>query len=322
MRAIPSYKRAKVIKLLLEGHSYDDISRISGVSKGSIANIAMEIKECLPEYDELRDLSVRLRRQGMSVEDARKGVELLSRLESLGIGLEDLEDFIRLARKLQSEEYATREVLPKAIELLRLEDRLGRSCEEALKEVDEVTSKLEELKKEKEDVEGELSRLKEEARQLNDLFNAFRKLGINGERLEQLYELAKTLNQAGIDISRISNDAKVFLGLRNKADSLKKEIAELESQKRVLLNEIEKLGIVAKSKGISIAVEILKSKRTLISCINCNSPIPILLPSLSELSDYMRRGIFYQIRCHRCGFVNNITPQDVLASIGWRILQA
>ncbi|MEM3426523.1 MAG: helix-turn-helix domain-containing protein [Nitrososphaeria archaeon] len=74
-------KRAEAAKLILEGYSYDEVSRRSGVSKGSVVNIASELKDgrfkglehIAGYFDEVRDLAEKLRKHGLTVKDASKG---------------------------------------------------------------------------------------------------------------------------------------------------------------------------------------------------------------------------------------------------------
>lgn len=82
MREIPLKKRLEVLALYLRGLPYDSIVTNTGVSKGSVAAIVDELKAGkIPGFkdlrdvaEELRELSIKLKKQGLGASEARLGL--------------------------------------------------------------------------------------------------------------------------------------------------------------------------------------------------------------------------------------------------------
>jgi hypothetical protein len=83
----------KVIMLYLQGYSYDEIAKKTGVSKGSVCNIINDLKEgvfpevsTIPEeIEQLRELSVTLKRSRISPIQANIGLSVLEKLIVIGM---------------------------------------------------------------------------------------------------------------------------------------------------------------------------------------------------------------------------------------------
>jgi len=74
MQELSMNKKMRIIKLYLDGFSYDEIAKKVGVSKGTVSNVIAalkagqfpEISTVPEEIEQLRDLATTIRRGGIS----------------------------------------------------------------------------------------------------------------------------------------------------------------------------------------------------------------------------------------------------------------
>jgi len=93
MKELTERKKVEILRLFLEGYSYDEIATKSDVSKGSVVNIVNDFRAGhFPAFsdvgdlvDTLRELSVELRRRGAGVSEALLGLAFFSRLDEMGV---------------------------------------------------------------------------------------------------------------------------------------------------------------------------------------------------------------------------------------------
>ena len=93
MKELSEKKKLEILKLFLEGYSYDDIAGQSEVAKGSVVNVVTDFKNGLFPVlssvtdlaDALRELSVELRRKGVGVSEALLGTAFFFRLSEMGV---------------------------------------------------------------------------------------------------------------------------------------------------------------------------------------------------------------------------------------------
>jgi DNA-directed RNA polymerase subunit RPC12/RpoP len=100
--------------------------------------------------------------------------------------------------------------------------------------------------------------------------------------------------------------------------SLEKQVSTLNNRLLTLSEHVKRM--VAESKGLSVASKILKSRTTSMVCSYCGRTIVVPVPAIWQLGDSLKKGLIYPIRCQYCGYTNQISPRDILASIGWNIL--
>jgi hypothetical protein len=102
-RRIPRTARDEAFRLWLQGESYRSICAETGMSMGALCNHINELRKRTPELDELKELNVILKKGGLTVYDAIRGSRLLDRVGQLGMSLDRLESFIKLAENISSE---------------------------------------------------------------------------------------------------------------------------------------------------------------------------------------------------------------------------
>ena len=315
-------KRADVARLILEGHSYDEVSKLSDVSKGSVVNIAKELKEgrfrglenVANYFDELRELAVKLRKAGLTVKDATKGLEVYFKLQSLGVGLDGLERLIKLARGLESGDYKIEEIVPAAVELLKLEEKLGKKLFDALREAEEEASKLERIKEERTKAEAEFSKIKDELsskqealKKLIDTDERLRKLGL--DKVSALSEFLDGCVKLGFN----AEEAKRIARLGMEKDSLEREVKKLKSERIGLQSDINRLK--NELSKITRVKRILFTGGITLPCKFCNSHSVYI--KIESIEESMRTGMPLACMCMTCGR----WPSYSVWEIAWYLTQ-
>ncbi len=131
-------KRLRIVELLLEGHSYETISERVGVSKGTIANVMNELRDGqLPAVrgieevvDILRELSVQIRRSGLSIPQAALGLTAIRSLAAVGVAPQDISRMVALCRSMTPEGRDARQFADAAVALLEAKERTGKGIQE------------------------------------------------------------------------------------------------------------------------------------------------------------------------------------------------
>lgn len=141
-RPIPYRTRRRILDLYLRGESLDEISKKTGVSKGTSVSVAKEIRRGGfpkiqgPEqlFEELRFLSVTLRKNRWTVEQAILGNAVLEWLGTLNVPLEKVKDWMSLCQDLSSEDYPTEEFVAVSLEMREEEKKRGKGFDEIWEE--------------------------------------------------------------------------------------------------------------------------------------------------------------------------------------------
>ena len=112
MSELTTNKRMKVIMLYLQGYSYDEVTKKTGLSKGTVFNIVSdqkaglfpEISTVLEEIEQLRDVAISLKRSNISPIEANIGLSVLEKLTSMGITPSEVEKCHTLLQALSASE--------------------------------------------------------------------------------------------------------------------------------------------------------------------------------------------------------------------------
>ncbi|MGC8936192.1 MAG: hypothetical protein ACP5KV_02345 [Candidatus Methanomethylicaceae archaeon] len=190
----------------------------------------------------------------------------------------------------------------------------------------ELSSQVEVLEGRRACLKGELKKVEAE------LASARSKLG-------ELIKGVESLEGLGVDkVCKLSTFVRECEELGYSAERLKEliklvgERAALEKQKAILLRKLatlkeevkraerEKLAMMEEDKRLSVVSSILENRTTSMACLSCGRIIFLPVPTMRELGEAMRRGLIYPTRCPYCGYINQIGPRDILASIAWTIL--
>lgn len=160
MPEISIRKRLNIVRLYLNGLSYQEIVSRAGVSKGTVVNVINELKEGQfpalepqEQVDALREIAVEVRRSGLSVSQAALGLSAFKGIESLGVPPRDLAGALELFRQLTPDGVDTRQFVAAAMTFKEIRDRNGRSPEELQAWMNALEGRVSDLSERCEDLE-------------------------------------------------------------------------------------------------------------------------------------------------------------------------
>ena len=288
MQEISLKKKVSIIKLYLEGLSYDEIAARGNISKGTVANVISELKAGrFPEYSDLseqlellRELAVDLRKSKITAVQAVLGASMFSRLQELGIEPSEIESLSDLCRTLSKEGMEVQPFLSSARVLGEERKRSGLSVEDLemkVKDLKETAKRLEPLKKEVQDYETQLTDLDEKRQTMTEKVTTLeecneilgnnvkckeqREAALSGrvieledraqsadERLATARNDLKTLSNIGISLDNLSGFAERLKGIAQRHNIGPEDLSNR------LLSELEQL-----NRGIGLET-ILQNK--------------------------------------------------------------
>jgi hypothetical protein len=186
MKTITMNIKLKVVKLFLSGLSYDEIAQQTGVAKGSVVNIVNEFREGhlplppgMAEYiDQLRTLVVDMLKSNTTVPALKNYVKLHAKLNNMGVGGEQMEQWLEVCQSIATKEVASNEFVQAALALAKATSGSGLSYADI---VADYSAKLGTLKQLDEDIvqkKEELDQLRaqvKEEKQAGDTINSINK---------------------------------------------------------------------------------------------------------------------------------------------------
>ncbi|MFC1966481.1 hypothetical protein ACFLWI_06010 [Chloroflexota bacterium] len=203
------YKVSKMMALYFDGYSQSEIANKLKIDKSTVSLQVSKFKSLadaeeygiMDQIESLHSLASELKKEQLTVEEAKVGLKVVSLFQKLGVKAEAYQDVIQAATKLKTEGF-----LESAVELNKLEKSSGMSHKEV---VVQATTKYESLKKSQQDLEivtGTLNAYKEDLvaienqKQLasQDLQAYMQQIDLDVNRLALVEELASTLKKAGI----------------------------------------------------------------------------------------------------------------------------
>src|SRR5512136_1585491 len=119
----------KILDLCFQGYAHEEIARMTGIPRSTISEFIEILPDCLIPN---RELAVELRKQNVSVFEAKKGAELRARLDNLRVEFNQLENFVESAEKIGKDpDYTPNQIVRGAMRLNELE-KSGRKYPKAL----------------------------------------------------------------------------------------------------------------------------------------------------------------------------------------------
>jgi hypothetical protein len=134
MKSIGMKTKAMVVKLFLEGESYDDIAQQVGIAKGSVVNIIEEFRDGVLQVpagltgyvDLLRKLAVDLRKNHTTVEQAMSCHKLETRIKAKGVSGEKLEQWLDVVESIAKPGVSNEDFVQAALELAEATAKSGK----------------------------------------------------------------------------------------------------------------------------------------------------------------------------------------------------
>jgi predicted nucleic acid-binding Zn-ribbon protein len=222
MERLTAKKKLAVVRHYLSGLSYDDIAARSGVSKGTVANIATEIKAGMipeaadvAEYIELlRGLSFDLKRSELTPGQCAVGLILLKQISECGLDPADINRWPMILKSVRNEDdinefvrlvYSIQQVQQRSgLSLEALENKV-RELEKKAADLEPISDKLEDYKKEL----GELTRQREELG--NSVAMLEQKSKLLAPRTKELERREETLSRRIADMEPKAKKAETTL---------------------------------------------------------------------------------------------------------------
>jgi len=253
VRKLPPEARKRVVQLWLDGNSYVDIHHKAGPSKGTSSSIISQLREEVPEIDELRNLNIALKNANAKLADALKGAQFLGKLTQLDIQISRIPACISLLNQYGKK---AGDVLESAQRLQELEASQGKTYEqiianaaEKVKQLEDAETSLERLRRQEATIKSSLPEL-EQLKALKEKISSF---GLKPEHLDsyinynkRLQKLGFTLQTAELLASELENlalnpqnAATTLSKLLSQYGSLETAVAGLQKEKVNLQNDID-----------------------------------------------------------------------------------
>ena len=209
MKELTITKKLKVVKLFLTGLSYDEIAQQSGIAKGSVVNIVNEFREGglpippgMTEYiDELRSLLVDVKKSNTTVSALKNYVKLHAKLQDMGVGGEQLEQWLDICQNIASTEVSSNQFVQSALELAQFTSNSGLNYVDVIADYTVKLDASKQLDKDigqkKEEMDQLKSQVKEGKKQAGDTLNSINKAIATAQKTfqEQKKEIDSQLNQ-------------------------------------------------------------------------------------------------------------------------------
>ncbi|MEM3832766.1 MAG: hypothetical protein QW128_04095 [Thermoprotei archaeon] len=197
MRPLPETVKNKIFELWMNGQDYRSISGQVNVSLGSITNVINEIRQALPDINELRILNSTLKRNSITINDAVEGAKFVLILKNLDVDVSSLGEVIGHIAKYGNE---APKILLKASELFRLEAEHGIEYDRIVEEYQRISKNFVKLQNDINTLRQEHSNLQNEIINLHELKELQKKLyelKIPIKRLDQIISQSQRLEELG-----------------------------------------------------------------------------------------------------------------------------
>jgi hypothetical protein len=315
VRDINLTSKNRVVKLFLNGISYDQIARQVGIAKGSVVNIINDFREgvlqVLPdmtEYiDTLRQVAVDLRKNNTSIAQVKSCLKLDIKLREMEVSSEEAEHLLDICHDMASPTVSTDRFVAASLELARSTTESGLSYGDVLNDYNAKLKKSRALSKELERNEQRLTDSKahhrEEKEQATRELDAVTKAiataqdTFRKQKQDLKAQMDEYLAQHKLSWKKVTTavallDTELGRAGMNKADiqrlskricdagSLVNVINQLEKQKKVLQSDVRKLA--QKKQGIATSIKELKTIDN-----NLRTSIPKNKQDLDGLNDQL-----------------------------------
>jgi hypothetical protein len=282
---IPSATKDVALRLWLQGHTYREVSAKTGISLGALHGLIAELRRSAPDMDKIRELCVILNRSGSNVYDAIRGGQLIERLNRLGVCLDELDNYIKLAEMLSREKREeTEEFIKSSIKLIKLQLQTGKTYAEIIRDIEEKTKQIVSLE----------AKIKDATRRIHEL----------------------TAMKAQIE--KEMREAEERLNLGRKKCTLEREVTYLKLEHKRLISEIDSLrNELMKFVRLDYA---LKTRRLIVPCKTCYA-VSISI-DFAIVENIIKMGSWCSSRCPFCGGYSTYSASEIAWYLAQLILPA
>lgn len=232
MEKLATKKRLTMVRQYFSGLSYDEIAVKSGVSKGTVANVITDLKagkfpeasDVREDVDLFRELSLDLKRSGLTLGQCAVGLNVLNRINECGLDPADIDRWPMILKSAGSEN-DTREFIRLVYSIQEVQQRTGLSLEaldNKAHELEKKTIDLEPMVKKREDYRKQVTELTKQREELtNVVANLEEKYKLLTPRVKDLEKREQTLSRRIADTEPKAQKAETSLS------ALKGEIQRL-----------------------------------------------------------------------------------------------
>ncbi|MFC1919614.1 hypothetical protein ACFLWX_02345 [Chloroflexota bacterium] len=261
MKRLSTRKELGAIQDYLSGFSYDEIVKRRKISKGAVTNIVaafkegqiLEINDVQDVLEILREISIDLKKSGLSVTSASLGLALFFHLQGIEVEPADIGPWVAMCRELASQQQVETQTFVRAAMALHIqEERTGLSpealeqravklqdlvnrLEPTARELEKLQPEIEDLRKRRDSLQGEVSVFEQQKRNL-------------GQELSRREKREAELNKRIQQLEERSHEADERLAAARQA---LKVIAELGLSPNDLPVYVARIGGIAQRHGIS-----------------------------------------------------------------------
>jgi len=210
MEKLSARKKVGVVRQYLSGLSYGEVAAKCGVSKGMVANMVADLKagrfpeaaDAAEHVEQLREISLDLKRSRLTPGQCATGLLLLTRISECGLDPADIDRWPLILKSVKNEDEA-QEFVRLVYGIQEVQQRTGVS-------LDALHDKAQELERKAADLEPVSGKLGEYKKQIAGLTGQREELARAVAALEQKYELlnprVKDLEKRERDLSRRITD--------------------------------------------------------------------------------------------------------------------
>jgi predicted RNA-binding Zn-ribbon protein involved in translation (DUF1610 family) len=289
--------RSRIVRLWLQNMNYRQIAQQTQASLGTISAEIEKARKAEPNLDSLRELNATLKKSGVGLLDAIKACSILLQLDELGVGVNQLSQYVELSKKLAGEHGVNpAELVESAIQLSRIEAETGKSRKDLLKEFEEKTTQLKELDNRVKTLRNELKQAQRQ-RDIAQLCEQMKATGLEPGRLKEFIHRRGPLERQLRSLEEEINQGKARLSI----------LAKMEKDLQRRVEDIQRIELILQSRMSSFA------------CPHCGGVTWREIRRF-EVSQCLAMGQPIIVNCQRCGAPNTYNPYEVLARLGFEVL--
>jgi len=344
-RLLKPESKARALRLWLSGLTYRLISEKTGVSLGTMNELVNEARKKAPDIDDLRQLNATLQKSGVALADAIRACSVISQLHELGVGINELSEYVESSKKLATVQgVGAAELVESAIRLSKLEKETGKPYHEVVREfenkqarVKELDLKVKELDGQRVKIQGELNQANEKlSKTLQELKHAistkeqlqrlglektatlakfiedYESLGFSAQEVQKLAKWRKSLTETGISPDALES----FI---EKRGPLEKQLRLLEEELSQGKARLKILATMEREAQDMQRIHYLMNMRKAFICGYCGSEFFHELRRF-QVSQCLTLGQPIIVNCQRCGRPNTYNTHEVLARLGFEVL--
>ena len=339
-----------IIELLLKGYSYRAIARQSGKTIGCISRIVEDQRKKTPDFNQLRDHTIRLRKNELTVFDETKIHNLIEKLNIAGISFEELENYIKLMEQIQTQRNLEADIIVYATQIKQLEAKYNKSAKQLFEEFRIITENIKKSKEEHRLKNSELKKINQkieaganELEQLNQrlqnqtaaheslqeigpkkivrvskFVSQCETIGYGPEKISLLLKWQQSLQDLKINPAKLGEQIKKHGNLLNQNKRLALENQKIKTDnKQQSATNIE---LITKNTSLKKLDQILESQSFYIPCKHCTNPLLVKLNSKQQYNQLMQSNLNVPYKCTTCNVIKPYSAWEILSLLAMSIL--